>query len=257
MNLTDTRNKAELSGPGKTPITFDFNPATITISHSVTTHSNAGKGKPSGGKEKPGGNGNPPGGNGNPPGGAGGTPAVSYGDFNAMVAASGVTTIAVRQVTFIGKKVQETCEQLHGWTVLDGDKNNGTSGSNESTQQQDLPTLTFRWGNQTYLVTLNQLTINYTRFTPKGDPVRAVVDMTFNLAGTSGGLTKTNPTSGGLPGRRSHVLTGAETLAGLSTKTYGSPGGWRQIAAANGIQDPLRVAPGTRLYLPSPEEIGR
>jgi nucleoid-associated protein YgaU len=236
MTLNETLNKATLSGPGN-PITFDFNPATIAISHSVTTHSSAGKGN------KPGTTQN------NGSGDASRTIQIAT-DVNSIIAVAGFTTIAVRQVTFIGQDVKGKCEQLHSWTVLED-----TSGSNQSTQSQDLPPLTFMWGSQKYSVTLNQLTINYTRFTPKGDPVRAVVDMTFNLKPKY--LSPTNPTSGGLPGRRSHVLTGAETLAGLSTQTYGSPGRWRQIATANGIQDPLRVPPGTLLYLPSAEENGR
>ena len=241
MPLDETLNKATLSGPGNS-ITFDFNPAAIVISHSVTAHSSAGRGRQNGG------------------GGSSGDGSAQQsgwlpGSFEAMTAAAGITTIAVRQVTFIGQEVQDKCEQLHGWTVLQKVSATDTSGSGKSPQSENLPTLTFTWGPQSYSVTLNQLMINYTRFTPVGDPVRAVVDMTFNLKPQY--LTETNPTSGGLPGRRSHVLTSAETLAGLSTQTYGSPGRWRQIATANGIQDPLRVPPGTLLYLPSADENGR
>jgi nucleoid-associated protein YgaU len=67
----------------------------------------------------------------------------------------------------------------------------------------------------------------------------------------------TNPSSGGLAGRRTHLLTGAETLPELSTRYYGGPGRWREIAAANGVEDPLRVQPGTRVYVPSAQEAGR
>jgi nucleoid-associated protein YgaU len=238
MPFDETLNNATLSGPGK-PITFDFNPATIVISHSVTAHSSAGRGR----QRHPGTQGN---------GGSSEQAGWLPGSFEAMTAAAGITTIAVRQVTFVGQEVKEKCEQLHTWTVLSA---TNASGSGNSPQSENLPALTFTWGPQNYSVTLNQLTINYTRFTSMGDPVRAVVDMTFNLKPQH--LTETNPTSGGLPGRRSHVLTSAETLAGLSTQTYGSPGRWRQIATANGIQDPLRVPPGTLLYLPSADENGR
>jgi nucleoid-associated protein YgaU len=250
MSPDVTLTNATLSGPG-TPVTFDFNPATIVISHSVTTHPSARKGKEKSATSAGGGGST---GQGNADGSTGQSNYVA-GDVNTMIAASGITTIAVRQVMFIGHEVKEKCERLHSWTVLAPPTN--TSGPDKSTQSDELPTLTFKWGSQQYPVTLNQLTISYTRFTSEGDPVRAVVDMTFNLASKQSYLTPTNPTSGGLPGRRSHVLTGAETLAGLSTQTYGSPGRWRQIATANGIQDPLRVPPGTLLYLPSAEENGR
>jgi hypothetical protein len=243
MSLDENRDHATVYGPGG-PVTFDFNPATIVIAHSVVAHSSTGKGKDP--NSSPG-TANPPGGGASPPG-----PSFAPADVNTMTAAAGITTIAVRGVTFAGAEVKGKCELLHTWTVLSP---TGVTGQKSDAQSEDLPTLTFNWGPQNYLVTLNQLTINYTRFTSQGLPVRATVDMTFNLKPKN--LTSTNPTSGGLPGRRTHVLTGAETLAGLSTQTYGSPGRWRQIATANGIQDPLRVPPGTLLYLPSAEENGR
>jgi nucleoid-associated protein YgaU len=242
MSLDETLSNATVTGPGGA-VTFDFNPATIVISHSVVGHSSTGMARRQG-NESNGGTSN------------GGTPGASLNaaDITTMTAAAGITTIAVRGVTFVGAEVKGRCELLHTWTVLAKASATGASGSGNDAQAEELPTLTFNWGPQNYLVTLNQVTINYTRFTSQGQPVRAMVDMTFNLKPKN--LAPTNPTSGGLPGRRSHVLTGAETLAGLSTQTYGSPGRWRQIATANGIQDPLRVPPGTLLYLPSAEENG-
>jgi nucleoid-associated protein YgaU len=233
MSYDENPGNASLSGPNGGPVIFDFNPATIVISHSVVGHPSAGTAKQQGTEQQ----------------GSGGTspaqPSVVLKGVDAMNAAAGITTIAVRGVTFAGIDVKDTCELLHTWTVLS--KAYASDGYKE-----DLPPLTFHWGSQNYTVTLNQLTINYNRFTPDGYPVRALVDMTFNLKPQY--LSPTNPTSGGPPGRRSHVLTGAETLAGLSTQVYGNPGAWRQIATANGIQDPLRVPPGTLLYLPSAEE---
>lgn len=242
MAIDETSGNARLTGPDG-EVTFDFNPATIVISHSVITHPSAKKGS---GPKKPA-QGQGAGQNGAGPGDHAMTMA---GDVNTVIAASGIPTIAVRQVTFCGNDVKKNCEQLLRWTALDDASDPG------ATQAQKLPSLTFLWGSQHhYAVTLNQLTVSYTRFTSEGNPVRAIVDMTLNLDDQY--LKPTNPTSGGLPGRRSHLLTGAETLAGVSTQTYGSPGRWRQIAAANGIQDPLRVPPGTLLYLPSAEENGR
>lgn len=44
----------------------------------------------------------------------------------------------------------------------------------------------------------------------------------------------------------------AERLDQLAAERYGDPGFWRLVAALNGIADPLRVAAGTVLRLPSP-----
>ena len=65
----------------------------------------------------------------------------------------------------------------------------------------------------------------------------------------------TNPTSAGLPGRKAHTVTDGDSLARIATDRYGSPGRWRDIAAANGIDDPLRIRSGDRVYLPNPEEL--
>jgi nucleoid-associated protein YgaU len=44
-------------------------------------------------------------------------------------------------------------------------------------------------------------------------------------------------------------------LAGLATDTYGRPTAWRDIADANGIDDPFRVRPGRSVMLPPPDEL--
>src|ERR1700732_3989352 len=51
----------------------------------------------------------------------------------------------------------------------------------------------------------------------------------------------TNPTSGGISGRRSALLGDCDSLAGIAYQEYGDPGLWRGIAVANGVEDPARV----------------
>jgi nucleoid-associated protein YgaU len=99
--------------------------------------------------------------------------------------------------------------------------------------------------------------VNYTRFAPSGVPIRAEVDLTLQQQPSLLGMLSTNPTSGGMPGRRSHTMTSGESLAGIATARYGTPGRWREIAACNDIDDPLRVRAGDRVYLPNPEELHR
>jgi nucleoid-associated protein YgaU len=59
-----------------------------------------------------------------------------------------------------------------------------------------------------------------------------------------------NPTSGGTAGHRVHVVQQRETLDIIASREYGEAKHWRVIAEANGIADPLRIRPGTRLSLP-------
>jgi phage tail-like protein len=157
------------------------------------------------------------------------------------------TKITLDAVVFDGDDVEEICDRLIGWTFLKPVPATGAA------LKWRPPSLEFRWGKQRSLsVYLSDVTAKYTRFSRTGTPVRATVTLTLEeVPGTRPG---TNPTSGGLPGRGTHVLTGAETLPALATSTYGGPGRWREIAAANGFDDPLRVRPGTAVYLPSAQE---
>jgi hypothetical protein len=47
----------------------------------------------------------------------------------------------------------------------------------------------------------------------------------------------------------------SDTLAHLSYRTYQSAKHWRDIAEHNGIDDPMRVAKGRKVLLPSPAEL--
>jgi hypothetical protein len=209
-------------------VVFDFNPAAIVISHTAPMQPSAGRG----GRREGGGD------------GKGSSSTAVVGNWDEMAKANGVTSINIRAVTFNGPQLVQNCTLLLSWSQF---KDVGSSA-----QKQDLPELKFIWGPQTYTANLNQVTINYSRFSRTGVPVRAVVDMTLHVIPKP--LQPTNPSSGGLSGRRTHLLTGAESLPELATRTYGGPHRWREIATANGIEDPLRVRPGTLVYLPSAQE---
>jgi hypothetical protein len=52
-----------------------------------------------------------------------------------------------------------------------------------------------------------------------------------------------------------HVLVDGDTLMGIAYREYGDPAMWRVIAAANRVDDPLRLTPGRSLLLPAGEEL--
>ena len=230
------------STAGTTPVTFDYNPAAIVISRTAKTTASKARQKP----------GDKTAATDNTAAATGGTPVqvqVTGDPVIGMAMANNVTTIGIRSVTFDGQSVMDRCKLLLQWTQVH------PVTDTDNTQKDLPPTLNFTWGAQIYLVRLNQVTINYTRFSRTGTPVRASVDLVLNSVPEIPGPT--NPSSGGLAGRRSHLLTGTETLPELATRYYGGPGRWREIAAANGVEDPLRVRPGTRVYVPSELEAGR
>ncbi|MGG8406604.1 LysM peptidoglycan-binding domain-containing protein [Streptomyces sp. 12297] len=122
-------------------------------------------------------------------------------------------------------------------------------------QQGVPPWVIFHWGGLTGFVGyVSQVQAKYTLFTPGGLPIRATCQVT--LEEISGPVPGQNPTSGALAARRVHRVVTGDTLALLAWREYGDPAAWRDIARANGIDDPMRLPPGTELLLPAAEELG-
>lgn len=216
-------------------VEFQFNPASIVISHTASVAASAGKAQQPGGLPEAQADQAPS------------SPGDIYANVEEREKARGTTTITLRGLWFDGKNVRRACMLLLSWTHF------APVRGAKSADKCDLPKLKFIWGPQIYLVHLNQVTLTYTKFSQSGIPVRASVDLTLHSLPKIPGPT--NPSSGGLPERRVHTLTGAECLPSLATRCYGRPADWRKIAAANGIDDPLRVRPGALVYLPSPQEL--
>jgi hypothetical protein len=168
---------------------------------------------------------------------------------------------AIEDMTAIGGGVKARCDMLLQWTQPGGGSMLGKLvGLAVKTQiVARPPLLTLQWGDPTrgFLMqgTLSQVNITYLRFDSIGNPIRAQVRCGFTEAPSSLLSMLTNPTSGGVPGRRSHVMRQGESLAGIATEAYGRPGAWRDIADSNGIDDPFRVRPGRSVMLPPPDEL--
>lgn len=108
----------------------------------------------------------------------------------------------------------------------------------------------FTWGKfPAFHGFVERLSIDITLFNSKGAPSRAKVSLV--LKEEPAGRSRQNPTSGGVGEHRTHLLVDGETLQSVAHHEYGGAALWRPLAAANGIDDPLRVASGTRLLLPA------
>lgn len=227
---TAGQTKATLTD-GTTPVVFNFNPEFITISHTSPQKpvNSAKQGQST--QDEPGATG----------GGADNAPLA----HQSQVTAVGQTSISLSDLIVDGSKTVDACKRLMGWSYP------ATQGSATAAE---LPKLTFTWGTAiSYKVTISSVVVTYERFTSSGQPVRAKVKLTLQYEGDP--PTGTNPTSGGIPGRRSHILVAGENLQHVAMASYGKPGAWRALAAANGIEDPLAVQPGTVIYLPARAEL--
>jgi Contractile injection system tube protein len=162
----------------------------------------------------------------------------------------GLPQLNLKETTFYGAETLTKCEQLNAWSFAQA-----LPGQAKS----QLPPLKFSWGSfklrgqPIITATLCNISINYDRFTSSGTPIRASVQITLEPQNLGPGGT--NPTSGGLPDRRGHVLASGETLPGIAVDKYDNPSGWRMLAEENQLDDPLRVHPGLVLYVPSLTEL--
>jgi hypothetical protein len=91
---------------------------------------------------------------------------------------------------------------------------------------------------------------NFTLFSAGGVPLRAKLALTLSEYKTlREQLDELNLSS---PDRtHGHVLAASDQLWSVAARYYGRPAEWRRIAEANGIGDPRRLSPGTRLAVPS------
>jgi nucleoid-associated protein YgaU len=114
------------------------------------------------------------------------------------------------------------------------------------------PVVIFRWGGLTgFAAFATQVQVTYTLFTPGGTPVRATAQV--QIEELTPKFPGQNPTSGSDRARTTHRLVDGDTLPALAFREYGDAGRWRDIAALNGIDDPMRIIPGTTLLLPDLE----
>lgn len=121
------------------------------------------------------------------------------------------------------------------------------------------PLLRFVWGSnpvlQAFQGYLKNVQVRYTMFRADGTPIRATA--TISLEEVTEEVAGQNPTSGTREGRRAHVVSEGESLQSIAYAEYGRAALWRGLADLNGIDDPLRLAPGTELLLPTPAEATR
>jgi len=114
------------------------------------------------------------------------------------------------------------------------------------------PVCQLKWGNlgMFFQGVLQQLETTFTMFTSLGTPVRATSKCTFKQWVTnSKDLGNQDLMSSDVA--KVWVVKRGQSLASIAAAEYGDPRAWRVIADANGIDDPLELAPGTRLLLPA------
>jgi hypothetical protein len=180
---------------------------------------------------------------------------VASGDVLTQL---GDTTIGFDKMILDGGDVLDKCKLLLAWTYPVKQPATGTNKAGDLV----VPELEFSWGAfdlgmpfKPICVVLTKVDVEYSRFTQQGTATRAVATISCKVKVYT--MPGQNPTSGGQPGRSGHRMIEGQNIQGIARHRYGDPKRWRELAEANGIDDPLRVRPGDMLYLPSQAELGR
>jgi nucleoid-associated protein YgaU len=121
-------------------------------------------------------------------------------------------------------------------------------------QKASPPLVQLRWGKVTsFPAYVASVTAKYTLFAPDGTPLRALCQVAMEEM--PGDWPNQNPTSGGITAHRVHTVVAGDSLQSVAFRAYGDPNAWRAVAAANGIDDPMRLRLGSQLKLPGPAEL--
>jgi len=131
------------------------------------------------------------------------------------------------------------------------------------------PVLLFSLGRVQFRCVLTDAGQRFTMFDRDGTPVRSTMSVRLQeyvevTLETRQGLFLGSPTAAGVvnaavsaaralpnPAAAVHVVLRGETLGAIAAKYLGDPARWREIARANGIVDPLALATGVSLVIPS------
>jgi nucleoid-associated protein YgaU len=162
------------------------------------------------------------------------------------------TELTITNARIVGPETKRYCDVMLAWMNAED-----TLLTTSRLAGKRMPVLLVQWGPPgagfTMKAMLTMVSINYDRISSVGVPVVAVVTMKLKEDPEVWSLT--NPTSGGRPGRRRHVVVADETLMSIASAKFGDPSAWRAIAQVNRIDDPARVRPGDVMYLPADDEL--
>lgn len=129
--------------------------------------------------------------------------------------------------------------------------NTSLPGSSPSTNNARPPWVVFNWGDfHSFKAVVSDLELNFEYFSSTGIPLRARATITLTQYQEDMAFGPQNPTSGTPRPHQVHRVQPGETLDRIAAMHLGDSTRWRDIADANGIEDPLAIRPGSLLAIP-------
>ncbi|RZU48468.1 LysM domain-containing protein [Krasilnikovia cinnamomea] len=209
--------KAFLLTEKKDRIDFLFNPAELTITKANTWNAAENKG-------------------GNAP------------ELRFQAGQSGTLALSITlDTTATGEDVTDYTNKLLDLLKVDS----SLPGSDKQRNKARPPWVEFHWGKlHSFKAIVERLQLKFTYFASNGMPLRAKADLALKQYKDEGKPLLQNPTSHTPTLHTVHRLGFGETLDRVAARHYADATRWRLIAAANGVVDPIGLAPGTLLVIP-------
>ncbi len=147
--------------------------------------------------------------------------------------------------TYAGRTdVRKHTQELWNMMMVSDEKKNQKNNKSEP------PHVAFTWGKFTFEAVIINLSQKFTLFLKDGTPVRTTVDVTFQQVEDKQQHHAQNPTSGGGPPLKTHIVQAQDRLDLIAAQVYGDATQWRLIARENRLAHPLRLREGQRLIIP-------
>jgi nucleoid-associated protein YgaU len=147
----------------------------------------------------------------------------------------------------VGADVRSLTARLWNMMMVDDMRTDPRTGKSEP------PHCLFIWGAFTFEAVITQMSEQISLFMPAGTAVRSTIQISLQQVSDAFDILGQNPTSGGGIAPATRMLDSGDRLDLIAFEAYGDSTRWRQIAAANAIQDPLHLRAGQLIIIPPME----
>ncbi len=116
------------------------------------------------------------------------------------------------------------------------------------------PICIFTWGSLTFKGVIDSINKTFEMFLSNGVPVRAKITVNFKEYKSTDEQLLANPIQA-IKSVVNKTVKAGETLASIAAKKFGDPRKWKELAKANNIENPRKLAAGLNIKVPSKQQV--
>lgn len=121
---------------------------------------------------------------------------------------------------------------------------------NNKSQKGEPPKVEFKWGEISFIGIIKDISQKFTMFLEDGTPVRTTVDISLEQVTDEYSYPSQRPGDPPPSTRDAVIATLGARLDAIAAEKTGNAANYRQVAEANNIDNPKKIAPGTNLTIP-------